>query len=34
MSGVSAFLKRRWPAVILVASLLLNGFLIGMFAVD
>ena len=34
MSGVSAFLKRRWPAVILVASLLLNGFLVGMFAVD
>jgi uncharacterized membrane protein len=34
MSGASAFLKRRWPAVLLVASLLLNGFLIGMFAVD
>jgi hypothetical protein len=34
MNGVSAFLKRRWPAVLLVASLLLNGFLIGMFAVE
>jgi uncharacterized membrane protein len=34
MNGVSAFLKRRWPAVLLVASLLLNGFLIGMVGVD
>lgn len=34
MNGVVAFLTRRWPAVLLVASLLLNGFLIGMFAVD
>lgn len=34
MNGVAAFLKRRWPAVLLVASLILNGFLIGMFAVD
>jgi uncharacterized membrane protein len=34
MNGVGAFLKRRWPAVLLVASLVLNGFLIGMFAVD
>jgi uncharacterized membrane protein len=34
MSGAAAFLERRWPAVLLVASLLLNGFLIGMFAVD
>ncbi len=33
MSGL-AFLRRRWPAVALVASLLLNGFLIGMFATD
>jgi uncharacterized membrane protein len=34
MSGAAAFLERRWPSVLLVASLLLNGFLIGMFAVD
>ena len=34
MNGVSAFLKQRWPAVLLVASLVLNGFLIGMVAVD
>jgi uncharacterized membrane protein len=34
MSGAAAFLKRRWPAVVLVVSLLLNGFLVGMFAVD
>lgn len=34
MSAVSQFLRRRWPAILLVASLLLNGFLAGMFAVD
>jgi len=34
MNGVAALRKRRWPAVLLVASLLLNGFLVGMFAVD
>jgi uncharacterized membrane protein len=28
--NASAFLRRRWPAVALVASLLLNGFLLGM----
>jgi hypothetical protein len=26
--------RQRWPAIALVASLLLNGFLIGMLAVD
>jgi hypothetical protein len=26
--------RRRWPAIALVASLLLNGFLLGMLAVD
>ena len=26
--------RRRWPAVALIASLLLNGFLIGMLVVD
>ena len=34
MSGLSAFLRRRWPAVALVASLVLNGFLIGLLATD
>jgi hypothetical protein len=34
MSGLSVFLRRRWPAVALVASLVLNGFLIGMLATD
>ena len=34
MSAASAFLRRRWPAVALVASLVLNGFLIGMLATD
>jgi uncharacterized membrane protein len=33
MSGLAAFLRRNWPAV-LVASLVLNGFLIGMLLVD
>jgi uncharacterized membrane protein len=34
MSGLIAFLRRRWPAMALVASLVLNGFFIGMFVVD
>jgi uncharacterized membrane protein len=34
MSGLPAFLKRRWPALALVASLLLNGFLGGMIVAD
>jgi hypothetical protein len=32
MSGSPAFRRWRWPAVALVASLVLNGFLIGMLA--
>jgi uncharacterized membrane protein len=34
MSGLAVFLKRRWPAVALVASLILNGFLVGMLVAD
>lgn len=34
MSGFVAFLRRRWPALALVGSLVLNGFFIGMFVVD
>lgn len=34
MSGMSSFLRRRWPAVALVASLVLNGFLVGLVATD
>jgi len=34
MNGAAVFLKRRWPAVLLVASLILNGFLVGMLVVD
>ncbi|MGH6925058.1 MAG: periplasmic heavy metal sensor [Propylenella sp.] len=34
MNAFGAFLKRRWPAVLLVASLVLNGFLVGMVAAD
>lgn len=34
MSGFSALLQKRWPAALLVASLLLNGFLAGMLVVD
>jgi uncharacterized membrane protein len=34
MNGGSMFLRRRWPAVALVASLVLNGFLIGLVATD
>ena len=30
----TATLRRRWPAIALVASLVLNAFLIGMVAVD
>lgn len=33
MSAFSALVQKRWPAL-LVASLVLNGFLVGMFAVD
>jgi uncharacterized membrane protein len=33
MSAFAVFLRRRWP-VVLSASLLLNGFLVGAFAVD
>jgi uncharacterized membrane protein len=33
MNGFSAFLRRRWP-IVLAASLLVNAFLIGAFAVD
>jgi hypothetical protein len=34
MSGFGNFLRRRWPAMALVASLVLNGFLVGMLAAD
>jgi uncharacterized membrane protein len=34
MTAMPAFLRGRWPAVALVASLVLNGFLIGMWGVD
>jgi Spy/CpxP family protein refolding chaperone len=34
MTSMAAFLRSRWPAALLVASLVLNGFLIGMWAVD
>jgi uncharacterized membrane protein len=34
MSGSLAILRRRWPAIALVASLVLNGFFVGMFVVD
>ena len=34
MNGLAAFLRRRWPAVALVASLVLNGFLLGMIVAD
>jgi hypothetical protein len=34
MNGLAAFLKKRWPALALVASLVLNGFFIGMFVAD
>jgi uncharacterized membrane protein len=34
MNNAAEFLKQRWPAVLLVASLILNGFLVGMIAVD
>jgi hypothetical protein len=34
MSAFSIFLRRRWPAVALVASLALNGFFVGMFVAD
>ncbi len=34
MTGLAALLRRRWPAVALVASLLLNGFLGGMVVAD
>ncbi len=34
MNGFAAFLGKRWPAVALVASLVLNGFLTGMLVTD
>ena len=34
MSSWQPFLARRWPAVALVVSLILNGFLIGMLVTD
>ncbi|MBA3516084.1 MAG: periplasmic heavy metal sensor [Rhizobiales bacterium] len=34
MSALPAFVRRRWPAIALVASLLLNGFLVGMIATE
>ncbi len=34
MSGLPDFLRKRWPALLLVASLVLNGFFVGMFVVD
>jgi uncharacterized membrane protein len=34
MTALFGLTRQRWPAVALVASLLLNGFLIGMLLVD
>ena len=34
MTALLGLARQRWPAVALVASLLLNGFLIGMLVVD
>lgn len=34
MTALTALLRRRWPAVALVASLLVNGFLGGMIVAD
>jgi uncharacterized membrane protein len=34
MSAFTALLRRRWPAFLLIASLVLNGFLVGMFVAD
>jgi uncharacterized membrane protein len=34
MSGFAGFLRRRWPAVLLVVSLVVNGFLGGMMLTD
>jgi hypothetical protein len=34
MTAPGTFLRRRWPAVALVVSLVLNGFLIGMVVAD
>jgi uncharacterized membrane protein len=34
MSAGSTQFRRRWPAVALIASLVLNGFLIGLVATD
>ena len=34
MNGLAALLRRRWPALALAVSLVLNGFLIGMFVAD
>lgn len=34
MTGFAATLRRRWPAIALAASLVLNGFLIGALVAD
>jgi uncharacterized membrane protein len=34
MSRLAAFGRGRWPRIALIASLILNGFLIGMIAAD
>jgi hypothetical protein len=34
MNALGSSLRRRWPAYALVASLVLNGFLVGMIAMD
>ena len=34
MNAGAALFRRRWPAVALIASLVLNGFLIGLVATD
>lgn len=34
MSAATGSLRRRWPAFALIASLILNGFLVGMMVAD
>jgi hypothetical protein len=34
MNALTSSVRRRWPAIALVASLVLNGFLIGMLVTD